>query len=185
MDTRPFRLECYKAFANGAFDVDMPAVNEPRNQLFTQILGAPEPHCSVATVDLDFLDAEKTLATELGQADCPFDAAAPTVFLSEGLIMYLGAAGKLKLIADVSVVAAPGSVFVLQYMDASQSAAAKDNPALLDNALSVDEATRELTKHGWKDLEFSIFGDENLSFGRFPERFQPSAAFSFCVCKKA
>ena len=93
--------------------------------------------------------------------------------------------GKVKLISDVSAVAAPGSVLVLQFMDASQSAAAKANPAALDNALSQEEATRELTRHGWVDLRFSRFGDETLNFGRYPERFEPSAAFSFCVCKKA
>ena len=97
---------------------------------------------------------------------------------------YLGAAGKLKLINDVSAVAAPGSVLVLQFMDGSQSAAAKANPEALKAALTVEEATLELTKHGWEDLEFSSFGDEKLSFGRYPERFAPNAAFSFCVCKK-
>ena len=122
MDTRPYRLECYKAFANGVFDVDMAVVNEGRTRIFAGLLGAPVPHCSVATVDLDFLNAERTLATELGSG---FDATAPTVFVAEGLIMYLGAAGKLKLLADVSAVAAPGSVFVLQFLDASQSQHAK------------------------------------------------------------
>ena len=187
MDTRPYRLECYRAFANGAFDVDMAVVNEGKAKIFGDVLRAPEPRCSVTTVDLDFLDAEKNLATELSKAGPSprFDADAPTVFVSEGLIMYLGAAGKLKLIADVSVVAAPGSVLVLQFMDASQSAAAKANPAALANALSIEEATQELTRHGWANLQFSRFGDEKLSFGRYPEQFQPSAAFSFCVCTKA
>ena len=186
MDTRPYRLGCYRAFANGAFDVDMAVVNEGRARIFGEVLGAPEPRCPVTTVDLDFLDAEKNLATELSKAGPGprFDASAPTVFVSEGLIMYLGAAGKLKLIADVSTVAAPGSVFVLQFMDASQSAAARANPATLVHALSVGEATQELTRHGWTDLQFSRFGDEKLSFGRYPERFQPSASFSFCICRK-
>lgn len=186
MDTRPYRLMSYTAFANGAFDVDMAVVNEGKSRIFGELLGAPEPHCPVTTVDLDFLDAEKTLATELGKPGSTprFDANAPTLFVSEGLIMYLGAVGKVKLLADVSAVAAPGSVLVLQFMDASQSAAAKENPAALEHALSVEEATRELTRHGWTDLQFSMFGDEKLSFGRYPERFKPSASFSFCVCKK-
>ena len=125
-------------------------------------------------VDLDFLDEKQTLATELGKTR--FDATAATVFISEGLIMYLGESGKLKLIADVSAVAAPGSVvFVLQFMDASAP-----------QALSVEEATRELNRHGWEKLEFTKFGDKKLDFGRYPrDRFKPNSAFSFCVCSEA
>jgi methyltransferase (TIGR00027 family) len=187
MDTRPYRLESYQAFPNGAFDVDMAVVNEGRAKIFTELLAnqLPALHCAVTTVDLDFLDEERSLQTELSKEGSRFDPAAPSLFVSEGLIMYLGAAGKLKLIADVSAVAAPGSVLVLQYMDASQSAAAKEHPGALDNALSVEEAARELTTHGWLELQFSMFGDEKLNFGRYPtEKFQPSASFSFCVCKK-
>mmetsp|Transcript_21569 Transcript_21569/g.60711 ORF Transcript_21569/g.60711 Transcript_21569/m.60711 type:complete len:288 (+) Transcript_21569:69-932(+) len=185
MDTRPYRLKCYGAFANGAFDVDMAVVNAGRAKIFADMLGAPESHCPVVTVDLDLLDTEKVLATELVRENSRFDATAPTVFVCEGLIMYLGAVGKVKLIADISAVAAPGSVLVLQFMDASQSAAARAHPAALENALSVEEATRELSRHGWRDLQFSMFGDEKLSYDRFPtDRFKPSPSFSFCVCTK-
>jgi O-methyltransferase involved in polyketide biosynthesis len=143
----------------------MTVVLEGRKKVFGELLGAPESHCSVTTVDLDFLDEGKTLATELGAAGLAFDISAPTVFIAEGLIMYLGAFGKLKLLADISAVAAPGSVLVLQFMDASQSQAAKDNPEVLASALRVKETTQELTKHWWVDLEFSMFGDEKLSYG--------------------
>ena len=103
-----------------------------------------------------------------------------------GGVAGVGAAGKLKLIADVSAVAAAGSVFVLQFLDGSESAAAKENPAVLVNALSREEATKELTRHGWTELQFSKFGDDKLNYGRYPlDRFKPSASFSFCVCKKA
>mmetsp|Transcript_97607 Transcript_97607/g.304060 ORF Transcript_97607/g.304060 Transcript_97607/m.304060 type:complete len:342 (+) Transcript_97607:61-1086(+) len=212
VDTRPFRLECYSAFPNGAIDVDMPVINQGKLKVMASpALGSPKPHCcSVETVDLDFLDTERTLATALvrggaaaavaesagsagpGSALEPtpppptrFDPAAPTIFYAEGLIMYLGAAGKVKLIEDVSAVAAPGSVFILQYMDASHSESAKGNPQALASALSVAEATEDLTKRGWEGLEFAVFGDDRLNFGRFPsDRFKPSPAFSFCVCRK-
>ena len=47
------------------------------------------------------------------------------------------------------------------------------------------EATATLTELGWADLEFSKYGDERLNFGRFPTgKFEPSAAFSFVVCRK-
>ena len=68
---------------------------------------APAAHCPVHRVDLDFKDEERTLATELGSEGSAFDAAAPALFIAEGLIMYLGALGKIKLLKDVSAVAAP------------------------------------------------------------------------------
>jgi len=125
MDTRPYRLECYKAFANGSFNVDMKVVNDGKARIFERVLQAPAAHCPVHRVDLDFKDEERTLATELGSEGSAFDAAAPALFIAEGLIMYLGALGKINLLKDVSAVAAPGSVFVLQYMDASESEVAK------------------------------------------------------------
>merc|ERR1712188_343124 len=143
-------------------------------------LGAPVPHCQqVHNVDLDFLDTEKSLATELQEAG--FDSAKPSVFVSEGLIMYLGAEGKLKLLRDVSAAAAPGSVFILQFMDPSDS----DNAAGADNALTVEEAKTALGEGGWSSLEFNKFGDSVLNYGRFPtDRFGPHASFSFVVCMK-
>lgn len=182
MDTRAYRLECYKAFEVGSFEVDMEVINQNKATVFKDFLSSPSPKCSVVNVTLDFLDEDKTLATELG---APFDATKPSVFVSEGLIMYLGSSGKLKLLRDMSAVAALGSVFILQYMDPSESEAAKANPAVLQFGLSADEATRTLTELGWRDFEISKFGDEKLNFGRFPvDRFKPSASFSFLICKK-
>lgn len=183
MDTRAHRMECYKAFATGSIEVDMAVINDNKKKVFGELLGAPAPHCPQTYIDLDFLDEEKTLATELGS---PFDANAPTVFVSEGLIMYLGGIGKMKLLKDVSAVAAPGSVFVLQFMSAEGTQAAKDNPAALDAALSQTQVTQALTEHGWEGLEFYKFGDEGLNFGRFPnDKFEPRGTFAFCVCTKA
>ena len=185
MDVRPYRLDCYTAFARGAVAVDMATVKAAKATVLKQLLHSPTSQCAVNDVDLDFLDEERTLATELPKV-AGFDATSPSLFIAEGLIMYLGPKGKLKLLNDISAVAAPGSVFVLQFMDASESETAKNTPGAVEAALSVEEATRELSAHGWVDFEFRKFGDEALNFGRFPtDRFKPSASFSFCVCTKA
>ena len=173
-------MECFSDFTI-VVDVDMPVINQGKRKVFEGVLNNPKPYCAVETVDLNFLD-EETLSTVL--SNTRFDSSAPTIFIAEGLIMYLGAIGKLKLIKDVSTVAAPGSVFVLQFMDASESSAAKDNPTAVANALSVAEATKELNENGWEQLKFSKYGDKNLNFGRHPDKFKPSASFSFCVCRK-
>merc|ERR1711920_1144002 len=159
----------------------MDVINKNKEVVFKDLLGAPTPHCNVTNVTLDLLNEEQTLATELS---APFDAAKPSVFVSEGLVMYLGAVGKLKLLRDVSAVAAPGSVFILQFMDATESNQ-KDNPAALAAALSQEEATSTLSPLGWSGFERSKFGDEALNFGRFPnDKFEPTASFSFLICKK-
>jgi len=159
----------------------MEVINENKTAVFKQFLGDPCPHCSVVNVSLDFLDEQKTLATELQS----LDMAKPCLFVSEGLVMYLGAVGKLKLLRDVSAVAAPGSVFILQFLDGSESEAAKANPALLEHALSAAEASSTLSESGWGEFLFSKYGDDKLNFGRYPvDKFKPNASFSFLICKK-
>ena len=207
MDTRPYRLECYKNFKNGNFDFDMAVVNKNKQVVFEKFLSSPQAHCGTRDIDLDFLSEDKTIATELdafavtlntGYADagqtkqgpsqsCAFDKSKPSVIISEGLIMYLGKIGKQKLIKDVSAVAAAGSALVLQFMDASESEASKAHPGALDNALSRAEALELLTAGGWDTdtIQFYRFGEEKLNFGRFPlDKFKPTASFSFCVCFK-
>jgi methyltransferase (TIGR00027 family) len=183
MDTRAYRLECYKAFTGGCFEVDMEVINANKAAVFKDYLGGPTSHCPVNNICLDFLHQEMTLATELIE---PFDISKPTVFVSEGLVMYLGAEGKLKLLRDVSAVAAPGSSFILQFMDPSESEAAKTNPAACAAGLSADEAVSTLSGLGWGEFQISKFGDQSLNFGRYPtDKFEPCASFSFLICVKS
>mmetsp|Transcript_2496 Transcript_2496/g.4533 ORF Transcript_2496/g.4533 Transcript_2496/m.4533 type:complete len:284 (-) Transcript_2496:352-1203(-) len=183
MDTRPYRQECFSAFSGGAFQVDMEAIQTGKAKIFSDILGAPSPYSPVVDVTLDLLDTSTSLKDELCKTN--FNAEKPAVFVSEGLVMYLGKEGKLKLLRDVSTAAAPGSVFVLQFMDASESQRAKSTPEAMEAALSVEEIMQTLPGLGWDQLQFSRFGDEKLSFGRFPtDKFEPQESFSFCVCTK-
>ena len=91
--------------------------------------------------------------------------------------MFALYAGKVKLLEDVSSVAAPGSVLVLNFMED-----VKNNRP---QALSKELATAVLTQHKWGELVVSRFGDETLNFGRFPtDKFPPQESFSFLVCVK-
>jgi len=175
-DTRAYRLDCYAAFTNGSFEVDMEVMNSKKTAIFaSDWLGKPAPKTAVHNVDLDFLSQETSLSDALSKT--AFDATQPAVFVAEGLIMYLGETGKLKFLKDVSAAAGPGSVFVLQFMEDVE----RSSPA----ALGVAEATKVLGEGGWEQLQFAKFGDEKLNFGRFPtERFPPSASFSFLTCVK-
>ena len=182
MDTRAYRIESYSAFTNGSFEVDMEVINTNKTKVFEDILKSPKPHCPVVNVSLDFLDEEKVLATEL---KAPFDVTKPSLFVAEGLIMYLGKMGKTKLLRDVSTVAGVGSVFILQFMDPSQSEYAKTHPEVLDDGLSEDEARDNLSPLGWGEFEFFKYGDESLNYGRFPlDRFSVNSSFRFMLAKK-
>ena len=147
-----------------------------------------KPYCQASkNVSLDFLSNETTLEIALEKAG--FDKRAPAVFLAEGLIMYLGEEGKSKFIDEVSSAAVKGSVFILNFMDPSGSAAYKANPdpqsPLWKSALFRTQAEELLEKNGWTDLKFQRFGDEFLNYGRYPlDKFEPSTSFSFVVCTK-
>ena len=176
-DTRAFRLDVLAGCS--AFEVDMKAVNEIKARVFSsEELGKPKAKTKARyTVDLDFLDKGKTLRAALEGTD-NFGADEPSIFVSEGLIMYLGQTGKLKLLKEVSAAAAKGSLFILQFMED----VANNSPA----ALGQEEAKKVLGDEGWKDLAFFRFGEDKLSFDRFPnDKFEPVASFSFLTCVKA
>ena len=193
MDMRAYRLDSMSApaFPNGVFHVDMAVTNRARESAVEKILESPTPKTtSVVNLDLDFLSKDTSLRTELvaGDSGSKFDADAPTMFLAEGLIQYLGD-GKLKLIRDVSEAAAPGSVFVLNFLDASEGSQANSPAAAAGlTTAAVRDALGEgagAQNGGWTDLRFWKFGEDGLNFGRFPlDKFKPSAAWSFVVCVK-
>jgi methyltransferase (TIGR00027 family) len=175
-DTRACRLECFKAFEKGSFEVDMTKNNTARRTVFRDILRDPVSHCAIHLVDLDFLDSCKTLATELTSQTSAFDAGQPSIFLAEGLVQYLGE-GRLKLFKDVSEVAAPGSVFILQFLDATGTPHAASG-----TGISPEEVIS--ANSGWSDFAFCKFGEEKLNFGRYKEGFEPNDLFSFAVFVK-
>jgi len=173
-DTRAFHLKCYENFTNGAYEVDMAIVNEQKVTILREFLGSPTPLCPTNNVNLDFL-SETSLAKALGETS--FDASKPAIFLSEGLIMYLGEVGKHKLIREFSEVAAPGSKLILQFMEDEKN----NSP----HALSQEDCSAALTEGGWDGIEYFRFGDSTLNYNRFPtERFGPQSAFSFCTASK-
>lgn len=173
-DTRAYRQECYKAFTNGSFEVDMETNNTARRKVFAGALGSPASVCPVHLVDLDFLATDKSLYTELAAQTSSFDPTLPSVFLAEGLIQYLGS-GKLKLFEDVSQVAAPGSVFILQFLDGTGTEHAA-------NGIGSDEVTQ--ANADWGEFQYHKFGDAELNFGRYPEGMVANGLFSFGVFVK-
>ena len=182
-DTRAYRLECYKKFTN-VFDVDMKVINDAKEKVFDLIMKnyqMKKHYCEkIENISLDFLDQEKNLTSELSNAE--FSKNQPTIFVGEGLIMYLGS-GKTRFLKDVSNTAAPGSVLILNFMAyLNEEEGREKDPTFM----STKDLVKLLVAEGWDNNSIKInqFGDSVLNYGRYPNnKFEESPYFSFLVCK--
>ena len=128
---------------------------------------------------MDFLDVDKNLSTEL-TSQKGFFRERPSIFLAEGLIMYLGE-GKKKLLKDISSIAASGSLLILNFCFGEMARAVDPT------TMSFAELKDFLILQGWDEDSFqeNRFGDDVLNYGRFPnEKYEPTNMFSFLVCRK-
>ena len=82
--------------------------------------------------------------------------------------MYLGESAQMHL-REVDALATPGDVLILNFIE---------HPGFTRGVIV------ESLGGGWTDLQFNMYGDDVLSFGRFKDNFPPSPAFSFLVCRK-
>ena len=183
LDTRAHRLECYKSFKN-VFDVDMAQINEMKTKIFDVLKTnrrMDKSYCeNLANISMDFLDETKNLVNELTKAN--FSKDDPTIFVAEGLIMYLGG-GKPRFLKEVSDAAAPGSVLILNFMQHSDDV----EGAKMEYYMSLEDMKNTLVNEGWDKKSFKVnrFGDDVLNYGMFPnDKFQKSYSFSFLVCHK-
>jgi len=170
MDTRACRLECYRNLSK-AFEVDLEATISPKAKIFAQI-GAT-PFCTNAAVAADLLDST---ALAGGLASVGFEASAPSIFLAEGLMMYLGDRST-DFLAAVTAIAAPRSTLILNFIGS-------DADELPPGAANEQGLRKYLEQAGWTDLCFNIFGDDVLNYGRYNTAFPPSQSFSFVVARK-
>jgi len=163
LDTRVLRLPCFREL-DRAFEVDMQAVNEPKREIL-DALSAPK-QCPQELVTAN-LTVEGSLTSGLAKAG--FDSRKATVFLAEGLIMYLGAAAN-PFLRELSTLAAPSSTLILNFLE--------------HDGFSKSELTALLEGAGWQGLQCNQYGDKVLNYKRFKAGFKPSRAFSFVVCTK-
>jgi len=136
---------------------------------------------NLENISMDFLDETKNLVNELTKAN--FSKGDPTIFVAEGLIMYLGA-GKSRFLKEVSDAAAPGSVLILNFMQHSDD---EEGRKMDPTYMSLEDLKSAMVNEGWDENSFQVnrFGDEVLNYGRFPnDKFQKSYSFSFLVSHK-
>lgn len=173
LDTRCYRLECLSQVAR-AYEIDMDVINTPKRALF-QALGITKPLCLEYNIVSADLKQPRDLQSKLETLG--FDKSQKTIYLAEGLIMYLGDQQQ-TFVQQISKLAAPGSTWILNFLDHPNAPPGSSFP--------TEDMKSELTKEGWVDLKVNKFGDDVLNYGRFPnDEYQPSPAFSFVVATKS
>lgn len=167
LDMRAFRLDCLKGGL--IIEVETPEMHEARQTLLDG-LGA-EPLCKRSAVCCDVTD--DALAGKL--ADGGWDSARPTVWLLEGLLMYLPRSNQEALLQLLGKLSAPGSTAICNFLIAPDH-----------GQFAKAEAVTFLCDAGFDgSIEAVSFGEPGLSFGRYREGVKPDEAFTFVVARKA
>jgi len=220
IDPRAYRVPAYKHL-DCSFEVDMLAIQMAKAEVYkrlgwalsresnaTSTVGGEvvkvQPLCAnLENVTMDLLSKDTSLFEELAKSK-HFQPAHPSILLAEGLIMYLGD-GRMRFLDDISlphagvdgnVVSAPGSVLILNFMDATGSNVA-EMPHIKTASFTQCQLREELDKRGWGDAAFYNFGGKSegegrdeggiLNYGRFPRwkfGLAGNSFFSFVVAVK-
>jgi methyltransferase (TIGR00027 family) len=108
-DVRAYRLPLPSSVR--VFELDFPAVTEYRRQVFARV-GAT-PVCSVTPVPCDLSD--ETWIEKLRSSG--YNAAEPSLWLAEGLLMYLDTSQMQYFLKTIHANSAPGSIFTGDIMN--------------------------------------------------------------------
>jgi methyltransferase (TIGR00027 family) len=159
MDTRAFRLAWHPD--TQVFEVDRPAVLAVKDGLLKK--AGAEPHCLRRTIGADLTGDWVPALQGAG-----FDVQQPTIWLIEGLLMYLEAEAVRNLLATVSGLAAPGSRLGADVPDPPPPMALDRLPPL-DRQLAQRFGTTDpaglVAVHGWR-AAVTTPGEVALAVGR-------------------
>lgn len=168
LDARAFRLDLPTDMA--VYEVDVPAVLRFKADALAR--NDIESPVKRFVVEADLRDDWAGALVSAG-----FDLSRPTVWIAEGLLMYLTTADVDALIATITAHTAPGSVLASELVN---------RPPRMDDVPTTDpeeiaaarlfiDSTRcglrdlpesWLTDHGWQPLPYRDLTDELVRFGR-------------------
>mgnify|MGYP003335638548 CR=1 FL=1 len=177
-----------------AYEVDMAAINGPKEKLFDAVLAKVTADDNAAEGSSD--SSRWKCSRKVVEADLTHDGelkanllavgyevtTKPTIVLAEGLIMYLAENNKdEQLLRDISELVSDNSWLILNYMEVDPTAPKyPGSPSI--TATRIEEI---LSEGGWKDFLFNCYGDDVLNYGRFlNNEYEQSKYFSFLVCRK-
>ncbi len=164
MDSRAFRLGL--AADVTVFEIDQPDLLALKDQRLARAGARPTCVRRVVACDLDGAWADALRASG-------FSTSEQSVFVAEGLLMYLDEAGVERLLGDLSRLASPGSSLLADVCGQSF----RDSPymtawfAAMERAgmawrFGTDEPEALLAPHGWR-ADVVRYGDEGAHFGRW------------------
>jgi methyltransferase (TIGR00027 family) len=148
LDSRPFRLDWPKETA--VFEVDLAEVIDFKDE----VLGEAKPSAGVTRTAVR-ADLRQNWEQDLLEAG--FSAGRPTVWLAEGLLIYLSADEAGSLLERVGALSAPGSRLTFEHANSGQASVATEAaavPAMRALLALVKGGLGEntlpwLSEHGW------------------------------------
>jgi methyltransferase (TIGR00027 family) len=165
MDARAFRLEWPEGTV--LYELDRPGLQERKAQRLASV-GA-KPTCDYRMVGVDLEDSWAEALSSAG-----FDASQRSAWLMEGLLFYLPESSALRLIDEVTALAAPESwlgldvfnreMLVSPWTQAWREALERAGVPWLS---AVDEPETVLAERGWTATVLQP-GEEGANFGRWP-----------------
>ena len=172
--TRPYRMGALdRCRAN--YEIDLPDVVRAKTRLIRQ--AGARALCPLVTLTVDLTGAPGTLECALLSAG--FDPSVPTLFVAEGLSMYLSAEVNRRLFEESNRISAPGSLLLVGFI--SESALL---PKSIPFTIEPAEMRALFSATGWRDPSVSVYGDASLSFGRYPKDRGPDTSQCFCIASK-
>jgi methyltransferase (TIGR00027 family) len=162
LDGRPMRLECPPGIR--WYELDLPEMSAFKDALIAR--DGPEPRCTRRGVGADLASKWLPVLHEAG-----FDPRRPTVWLAEGLLMYLPDEVGDRLLADLTNVSAPGSELLAEHLSTKAPAARggemydaieSQNTAFVS---ARDDLADWFAGYGWR-AEVHAGSDPAIGYGR-------------------
>jgi len=184
VDTRSYRLPVLCSSRRvKIWDVDMEELNKYKPTILKE-LGLDVGRSAIVTCDLGNASEPAGAAgsSEIGGgsilleklASAGWQRAKPTVWLLEGLLMYLAKDKQTALMKEIAKLSAKGSSVLINLL--------ADNSGEHEEKTYSTTAFLELQKScGWTTSTAIRFGEPGLNFGRYPKDQEPCEKFSFIM----
>mmetsp|Transcript_20340 Transcript_20340/g.25145 ORF Transcript_20340/g.25145 Transcript_20340/m.25145 type:complete len:311 (+) Transcript_20340:211-1143(+) len=164
VDTRAFWLECLTR-CERYVEIDVASINGFKERTLAQLDPVPHPKCQRQVITMDF---EVESLADLRKHN--YDASLPTLWILEGLVMYMKKVEVIKLINDVVTLSPKGSCVVINYFESPNPENAAANIDYMEEII--------LANAGWTGGR-EYLGGKVIDYGRFPKNTPPCSNMGF------
>jgi methyltransferase (TIGR00027 family) len=166
LDTRAYRFQWLSE--THVFEVDLPGVLNYKTEVLQQV----SPTCNHYLIAGDLENLQTGWVK--GLLEVGLDTDNPTIWLLEGVSMYLPESAVRSLLRTISALSSPGSVLGIDGVTSGSIAAAQrarkaDRGRVIRNwQFGCDDPQKLLKNHGW-NAEVSQPQDIGKAYGRYPQ----------------